>query len=85
MSIGNAQPSLNVAAFRFVVESCEHQVQRLDLFYTSLAPAEGSLVLEDSKFLTVHSEHFHPSQCTRTSFPFFREGLGMRVASLQHL
>ena len=48
MSIGNAQPSLNVAAFHFVVESCEHQVQRLELFYTSLGPAEGSLGMEDS-------------------------------------
>ena len=70
VSIGSAQLSLNVTAFHFVVESCEHQVERLELFYTSLGPAEGSLIMEDSTFLTVYSEHFHLSQCTRTSFLF---------------
>ena len=32
VSIGNAQLTLNVAAFRFVVESCEHQMYGLELF-----------------------------------------------------
>ena len=60
VSIGNAQLTLNVAAFHFVVNTkCGLELFQL---YMSLDPAEGSLVMEDSKFLTVDPQWALPPQ-----------------------
>ena len=42
------EPSSQVAVFLLIVESCEHQVERLEHFCMSLGPAEGST--GDKKF-----------------------------------
>ena len=63
------EPSSQAAAFLFVIESCEHQVERLECFCVSLGPAEGST--GDGRIqqlLTLCSVRFHPSLFTRPSF-----------------
>ena len=73
--IGNANCTRTVFMFCFVLESCKHQVGKIERLYACLVQQKTLQALQGlaiNKFLTFHSAHFHPALFTRSSFPIFQ-------------